>query len=319
MTTHIFPIKELDVIICNYCDHIRDLSALAQVNTYYHKMMNNMSIYTELKELASKTIQRGLCSACYYNFQNAVAYFLKYEQNANIDGGFHVSCENGYLQLAYNLYYLCDDKNIHKYIKKSLPQICAESRLDIVFWLYNLVDEIDLFVLIEGDSDCMEIIIQREYFDAFIWLSNLESFKENAYWTIYFEHCVICQQLDMATYIYDNHSADIEPDDDDLFIACCDDLDSCIWLYNLNYHHSNMREIYDLAFVYSDSACRLEVVVWLYNLGINIDIRTNHDKFFMEICYMNNIVIAIWLVNICDNYGIIWDYCDTMIPHIRNY
>jgi hypothetical protein len=251
--TLIFPISEINNIICSYCCiNLKDLFVIAMINRYHYDMISKTDIYIELLFLTSKMrkyklndlynklsimprfnlidkyyykgninkIQKDFTFACYYGLSTIINQYdiegitAKHIGGTTILNGFELACANSKLLLATQLH----TKYICK-INRGTNYITRHLR--------------DFF---------SNIFLVHDDLDIIIWLYNIETINET---TKYYE---IIDYEDPVTHGNDESK-----------------FETFIWLYTVE---CIINETYDNIGKLIETACggyNFDIALWLCN------------------------------------------------------
>ena len=289
----IFPIPEIEDIICAYIDDIKDLVSIAKVNHYYYSRITKLGIYTELRNFSQKTTLPQvdiIGKACQYGSLYVVQYFAKrsiydlniclsiaclaghidiakwlHTQNTKIDSKlyeFSTYCAKGHLNIISWLY---DDINMYNKCDIAFREACSNDRLDVAIWLYNIDQHIDIHAVDYYDHvDSLYYALHGEQFDMTIWLCCLPEMNNL---TQYFADLLMDARLKTAIWLFEMFSS----------------------LINLHNHLDD---------VFWAGIADLSGAIWIYNIDQTYDIHTNNDELFSFCCSMGWWYTAIWLYNL---------------------
>ena len=164
-----YYVPELECLILEHLDPVRDYGNLVKVNRYYYALIGNGKIYKEFREfyatkdelklkltkkdLNYKKIYKlndNLCKAFGSGYLNVATYFLKKYRskgnhsiyNCGEDFLFRLSCASGNLDLCKHLYNLGlkfnKRINIHARDENPFISACGSGNYDLVLWLANI-------------------------------------------------------------------------------------------------------------------------------------------------------------------------------------
>lgn len=154
---YIFPIPEIDSMIINYLDYFSDFKQLALVNKYYHKHIENNSIYQDLQNFSlerkhmfldiplKKKSEEIFCLACKYDYPQVAEYiYHKYSIDIHVenDYAFRLSCFAKDLYTAKWLYSLMENKSNLRYDNDiAFQRSCENGNRKLIKWLCTLCDD----------------------------------------------------------------------------------------------------------------------------------------------------------------------------------
>ena len=108
----IFCIPEIEAIIFDYLDPVKDLKNVAATNHYYHNIMSNNREYVEIRDFCFAKVHTTdtiFMTACGIGNIYTAKYIhrCKNIDHDELSEAFRLSCQNGHLEVAQWLTTLC--------------------------------------------------------------------------------------------------------------------------------------------------------------------------------------------------------------------
>lgn len=313
MNELIFPITEVDSIIIDYLDPLRDYKNLSMISHYYHDLVNQNKIYSELVDFnknfdkisgfwAINSQSKIFLKACKGEYVHLAKYFYdkhRMDVNTCIPTAFEFCCENGNLELVRWLFGIVYDTNQNLLTSMYLQYVCYRCCCA----KYDPIKETERLEVFKFLIDVTIQLNRRIYFNAY-WCNGgifMSSCKNN--------HLLIIKYIVLIENDYE-FPIGIHVKKEGAFRISCRHgcLEVVKWLveYGISTNTPiNIHAKHDYAFRKSCTYGHYEVAIFLYQISNGgIDISANNNEAFVKSCENGHYQIAQWLCTLSDKYHI---------------
>ena len=201
-----------------------------------------------------------------YNINNDLKLCKNYSDN------FVLSCESGNLKIPQWLLKISPNINIHRFNDYAFYRVCNLGHIEVAQWLYNIDKNIDFKYNEEftnKNENFFSLVCSNGYLNLAIWIFSIDN--------------DIINDLDITL----------------IFQKSCKDgyLELSKWLLE-TFNSINLSNINNIFFLTAING-HIEILQWLYNLNIEINVSKSHLIF--NVCLNGYLNIAQWLYEINNN------------------